>query len=138
VDNAVKLPPTHQLAKWFTTPPAYEHIHIIVDPSIKIRPVTPLLPEKAMYEVVELFETRLATSLRTYLFDDVQLPLWEPQEGTQETRDFIAALKIPMLSPSSQSPSLLVHRIGRSSHDSLLESRVNRLFDAAPHRAQQK
>jgi hypothetical protein len=53
------------------------------------------------------------------------LPFWKSQRGTTAFRDHIAALRIPDIGGL---PSLLVHELGRVTHDDQLAARVSELF----------
>jgi hypothetical protein len=90
-------------------------------------PFTPTRGER-IAKLVAVFETNLRTTLNTFLRNDVQLPLWQPLLGSDAIRSHIAGLKIPVISPLSQSPLLLLHNLGRPSHDAQLAERVERLF----------
>jgi hypothetical protein len=90
-------------------------------------PFTPTRGER-IAKLVAVFETNLRTTLNTFLRNDVQLPLWQPLLGSDAIRSHIAGLKIPVISPLSQFPLLLLHNLGRPSHDAQLAERVERLF----------
>jgi hypothetical protein len=70
----------------------------------------------------------LQTIINAYLRNDVRLPLWQAQHGSDEMRSHIANLKMPAATSPSPFPSLLLHNLGQLSHDPLLPDRVDRLF----------
>jgi hypothetical protein len=79
---------------------------------------------------MEESEKRLRESIGLYLRNNTQLPSWKPGPGrcTQAVRDHINSLQLPMLSKSSPSPSLLLHKLGQPLHDPHMEERIKRLF----------
>ena len=102
-------------------------------------PVIPFIPrrDKDVRREVEPFIKDLRKRFKTFLEDNVQLPLWQlPSELakhlTRETRSHITGLKIPTISSSSQIPSLLLHNLGKPSHDAKLVDRINELFRPTP------
>ena len=95
-------------------------------------PLIPFTPPKditAFKERLEpsiaSFEKDLRRRFKFFLESDVQLPLWQPPDADQI---HIARLEIPVISPLSEAPSLLLHNLGRPSHDAELEERVANLF----------
>jgi len=76
---------------------------------------------------VELFQDNLQRYFVMFFKDNIQLPLWQPASGLDAaTRRHITGLKIPTI--SSQVPLLLLHNLGRPSHDAQLAERVDGLF----------
>jgi len=91
----------------------------------------PFIPKRdhAIKKVVSEFANKLRRTFDIFLRDNVQLPLWQPPlDLADETRRHITDLKIPIISPSSQSSLLLLHNLGQPSHDAQLARRVDGLF----------
>jgi hypothetical protein len=63
-----------------------------------------------------------------YLDQDTQLPCFKPQYGSDDVREHIARMKIPVIPTSTQPMSLLLHNLGRTTHDPRLSERVKELF----------
>ena len=85
--------------------------------------------EKDIKDAVNRFANTLRTTFDTFLKGNVQLPLWQPSsELDDHIRRHIADLKIPITTPSSESPTLLLHNLGKPSHDPQLADRVKSLF----------
>lgn len=81
---------------------------------------------------VSKFENDLRATFERYLRDNTQLPHWQPPSDLNlddSIRNHIDALKIPIISPRSQFPLLLLHNLGRPSHDAQLAERVDGLFN---------
>ena len=86
-------------------------------------------PDDVIMDGVREFTVNLQSTFEIFLEENTQLPLWKaPLDLAEETRRHINGLKIPTISPSSQSPLLLLHNLGQPSHDAQLADRVDRLF----------
>ena len=95
----------------------------------KHAPPIPFTPTEDVDKKVQIFATGLRTIFEKFLKDDVQLPLWQPPLGLDDRiRRHITDLKIPIISHLSQFPLLLLHNLGKQSHDAQLANRVERLF----------
>jgi hypothetical protein len=112
-------------------PPNYNRhkIHVVTPPNhLEYSSRIPFTPTRdaEIKEDVTKFEIDLRITFDIFFKNDVQLPLWQPQSGPHAGH--IAGLKIPLVSPVSQSPSLLLHNLGQPSHDPQLSDRVDKLF----------
>ena len=112
-------------------PPA--HLGSFVYPSLPF-PITPrtLPPNRCttlIMEGVSKFTINLQSTFERFLKENVQLPLWQPPSHlADDTRRHLTGLKIPIISPSSPIPLLLLHNLGQPSHDAHLAKRVEGLF----------
>jgi hypothetical protein len=90
-------------------------------------PPIPTTPERddEVKQLVARFEIGWRNTFETFFHDDVQLPLWEPQEGPDSSQSHISGLKIPDISGL---PSLLLHNLGQPSHNPKLAERIAHLF----------
>ena len=85
--------------------------------------------DKDIKDAVNRFANTLRTTFGRFLEHNVQLPLWQPSsELDDHTRRHIAGLEIPIIDPSSEYPMLLLHNLGKPSHDPRLADRVQKLF----------
>jgi len=100
------------------------------DDSAKLDPFSPKSKsEKDIKDAVNEFADILRTIFDTFLKGNVQLPLWQPSsELDDHIRRHIAGLELPITTPSSESPTLLLHNLGKPSHDPQLADRVKSLF----------
>ncbi|KAG8813639.1 hypothetical protein FRC17_001475, partial [Serendipita sp. 399] len=139
LDPKSVLKATKRLSTIFPEPPPEDAVHLLVNISNKAPPkILPTgiaslgpLSRKRDEEAKSLIKNsilRLQVIISAYLRDDVRLPIWNVQRGPDEMRRHIDNLKIPVVDPSSPSPSLLLHNLGQPSHDPLLAERVDRLF----------
>jgi len=95
-------------------------------------PKTPR-PEEDIRSDVNTHVIKIQRIFEKFLMDNVQLPHWQPPLNLpDEVRKYIIDLKIPVISPSSQTPSLLFHKLGQPSHDPQLDDRVKGLFGQEP------
>ena len=100
----------------------------------RLIPYTPLLNQEGNRDITErvtVFATDLESIFERYLKENVQLPLWQPPSHldlSDKIRSHITDLKIPIINSSSQNPLLLLHNLGRRSHDARLAERVDGLF----------
>jgi hypothetical protein len=77
--------------------------------------------------VQRVFEQDLSQPLREYMQRDVVFPVWMPPDSFDDAiKKFIAELKLPSLHGH---PSLLLHRLGDTSFDPELSTRVANIFD---------
>ena len=97
-------------------------------------PLTPV-PDNLIERDLLTITTDLREMFKTFLENNVQLPLWQlpselAKDLAEETRSHITGLKIPTISSSSESevPSLLLHNLGKPSHDAKLVDRISKLF----------
>ena len=67
-------------------------------------------------------------AIQAYLKNNTELPIWEPSGAPPNFVEHIRSLKIPTLPSSPRFPSLLLHNLGKPSHDPELVHRVQRLF----------
>jgi len=82
-----------------------------------------------IHELVRGFAINLRSKFERFLKENVQLPLYQPPlDLADETRRHITGLKIPIISPFSRFPLLLLHNLGQPSHDAQLAKRVERHF----------
>jgi hypothetical protein len=99
-------------------------------------PQLPVTPEEAsggeIQKLIAGFMINLESTFKTFFNNDVQLPLWKPPLGQDGDWSHITGLKIPVISRSSQIPSLLLHNLGQPSHDAQLVERVDTLFRPEP------
>jgi hypothetical protein len=86
-------------------------------------------PDEIIEKNVKIFTANLQRAFQKFLKENRQLPLWQPRSNLdQKTWNHITGLEIPMIASSSRLPSLLLHNLGRPSHDTQLAERVNKLF----------
>jgi hypothetical protein len=80
-------------------------------PSTKFVSLVPLSlkGDEGIKALIKSSIPRLQTIINAYLENDVRLPLWQAQQGSDEMRSHIANLKIPAATPYSPFPSLLLH-----------------------------
>ena len=92
-------------------------------------PLTPASDSDTRAAVI-LFMKRLQPVFNKFLEANTQLPLWRPDPNLadEKTRRHITSLKIPITSITSKSPSLLLHNLGKLSHDTQLAERLDNLF----------
>jgi hypothetical protein len=110
-------------------------IHLLVcttEDIAKLLPRKPRFPSSVADEkirrLVDESIPRIEAKLARYLDSDAQLPSFEPEDGKAEMREYISSLRIPKLSLSPGSLSLLLHDLGNESHDPYLEKRIKELF----------
>ncbi|KAG8817217.1 hypothetical protein FRC17_011324 [Serendipita sp. 399] len=154
LENGVLLDPLEAVAERFPDI-AHKEVHIIVQLPIHLPPnqvsmdikrklssssgfgrtsVARPQSSRADEEIKALIDSSvpfLQTVFSAYLSNDIQLPLWQVQQGSDEMRRHIANLNLPALTFTASFPSLLLHNLGQPSHDPLLANRVNRIF--LPH-----
>jgi hypothetical protein len=92
------------------------------------RPYSPPTDPNKYQRILDDFSTLLQKLFDKYLNDDVQLPIWKPQDASENIQRHIASLSIPTLQASSRIPSLLLHNLGQPSHDRQLADRVEEIF----------
>ncbi|CAG8558222.1 10669_t:CDS:2 [Acaulospora colombiana] len=122
------LRPILSVIEVYPSPPPVDTVHVaVLLSSHKSYPEAllpiPFSPEQSDgIKGLKKFESNLRRTFQDFFNYDVQLPLWAPDSGPNSVH--IANLNIPAI---SHDPSLLLHNLGRPSHDVKLVDRVNRL-----------
>jgi Crinkler effector protein N-terminal domain len=70
----------------------------------------------------------LRLAIKEYLIQDIKLPLFQLRVGSDEVKNHISSLEIPVLPSSPHIPSLLLHKLGDWSHELGLADRVEKIF----------
>src|SRR5258707_4356545 len=92
-------------------------------------PYSPKAEDIRIKEGLNEFTIELRSRFDGFLKKKAQLPLWTPSSNiTGQIRRHITGLEMPIITPSSKFPSLLLHKLGQQSHDPQLTKRVDKLF----------
>ena len=136
---AVEMLPTEKLSDHFPQMPAPGCLHVIVQAPAPAattqlpRSRSPIAKDGLINDRIARFLPSLQTAINTFLEGNIQLPPWEPVACSDAVRSHLVGLKIPKVSTSSSTPSLLLHNLGQKPHDPRLE----RLFAPGLHKRQE-
>ncbi|CAG8662197.1 12927_t:CDS:2, partial [Acaulospora colombiana] len=125
------------LSNYWSSQPPSDRIHVVVRTNVAPAKTPPR--KQYQYEITpskdevtrrtERLEPSTKDRIVKLLKNGVELPRWRLQHGPEEMCEWVDRLELPALKPNSPFPSLLLHKLGKMTHDKHLSEHLVTILD---------